>query len=150
MKDKVYLVQEYCQGGSLLEYLAKKGGQPVEEEVVRGITKQLVRVVRYLKKCNVVHRDIKPENILLTGQLIGEGGIPEVKLGDLGLSGIVGGGRGETLTQPYGTIIYAAPEILCDRAYDWQVDVYSLGVTVFGVCSSRVPFKKGEPSKLLE
>ena len=73
---------------------------------MRGIAAQLVAVLVYLKSSNVVHRDLKPENVLLTGQLIQEE-IPEIKLTDLGLSGILA--PGETSLKSFGTLLYAAP-----------------------------------------
>lgn len=100
------MVHEYCSGGNLLEYLLRVK-KPLSETVVRGMAKQLVSVLKYLKSCNVVHRDVKPENILLTGKFLEGGEIPELKVTDLGLCGFLE--NDETLSQPFGTIIYAAP-----------------------------------------
>ena len=61
----------------------------------------------YLKRYNVIHRDLKPENILLTGNFLKDTQIPEIKLTDFGLSGILG--KGETSVQSFGTLLYAAP-----------------------------------------
>ena len=78
------------------------------EVTVRGIALQLASVLKYLKACNVLHRDLKPENILLTASFLDkEKRIPEIKVCDFGLSCILG--NGETSSQCFGTMHYAAP-----------------------------------------
>jgi serine/threonine protein kinase len=58
-----------------------------------------------------MHRDLKLENIMMTDNT--EEGLP--KLVDFGLSKIIG--PLEKADDPFGTVGYAAPEILKKRSY---------------------------------
>ncbi len=112
-----------------------------------GITYQIAKALYYLKREGVIHRDLKPENIMLTGNYL-EDGVPELKVMDFGLSTIVG--NGQTAHEPFGTLTYVAPEILFDRDYNFQVDVYSLGSIMYQMISGRLPFNvKSEKQMVL-
>ena len=62
----------------------------------------------------------------------------ELKVVDFGLSKIVG--PNETSTQPFGTLCYAAPEILSSRPYGKEVDLWSLGVITYLFLAGSLPF----------
>lgn len=58
-KNKIYLLMEYMEEGSLFEYLKKfKNGLP-EDQVSRRM-KEMCSAVAYLHDLEVAHRDIKP------------------------------------------------------------------------------------------
>lgn len=77
---------------------------------------------------------MKPENIIVSD----DSGQPEVKITDFGLSKIVG--PKETSKEPFGTLSYAAPEILQGLPYNKAVDVWSLGIILFLILSGCLPF----------
>ena len=63
-----FLIFEYINGGNMDDYLKnniKEIGQPLSEEIVQYIMKQLVDAIKYLHDKKIVHRDIKPSNILI-------------------------------------------------------------------------------------
>lgn len=62
-RDRVYIFEEYCQGGSLAQLL--EHGRIEDEIVLQVYTLQMLDGLMYLHSKGVVHRDIKPENILL-------------------------------------------------------------------------------------
>ena len=67
-QQDIYLVMEYCNGGSLKKVLNNyqlKYGKPFSEEIVQYFMKQILSAVEYLHKLGIVHRDLKLENILL-------------------------------------------------------------------------------------
>ena len=90
----------------------------------------------------IVHRDIKLENILMTNST--DSGEP--KLMDFGLSKMIG--PNEFCNEPFGTIGYAAPEILRGRPYDKRIDIWSLGVVMFIMLTGHTPFD-GESDETL-
>ena len=74
----------------------------------------------------------------------------ELKLVDFGLSKILG--PNETSTDPFGTLViinfifilffqsYVAPEVLLQKPYGKNVDLWSLGVIVYILLSGMLPF----------
>ncbi len=70
----------------------------------------------------IVHRDIKPGNILIHSQ-----NPLHIKLTDFGLSRV-----SSDLTTFCGTAKYLAPEVYTKKSYTPVVDIWSLGVVVFG------------------
>lgn len=59
-RDKVYIFEEYCQGGSLAELL--EHGRIEDEGIVQVYTMQMLEGLAYLHSQNIVHRDIKPDS----------------------------------------------------------------------------------------
>lgn len=59
-RDKVYIFEEYCQGGSLAQLL--EHGRIEDEAVIQIYTLQMLDGLVYLHSRDVVHRDIKPDS----------------------------------------------------------------------------------------
>ena len=67
-EEKLYIVQEYCNGGGLDKFLEKyheesKKGLP--EEMVQYIMRQILSAMEYLSSKEIMHRQIKLDNILI-------------------------------------------------------------------------------------
>jgi serine/threonine protein kinase len=82
----------------------------------------------------IAHRDIKLENIIMAR----EGDDSDIKLIDLGLSKLLG--PTDTSTDPFGTLAYVAPEVLLQKPYRFEVDLWSTGVIVYVLLSGLLPF----------
>lgn len=86
----------------------------------------------------IIHRDLKPDNIGLCDGV--------VKIFDFGLS-ISVRQREESvaayeMTGCTGTFRYMAPEVALGKPYSEKVDVYSFGILLWQIVTSRVPFRK--------
>lgn len=81
-----------------------------------------------------MHRDLKLENIMMSDDT--EHSMP--KLVDFGLSKIIG--PLEKAKDPFGTVGYAAPEILKKMSYGKSVDIWSLGIIIYALLSGSLPF----------
>jgi len=88
----------------------------------------------------IVHRDIKLENILLDAG-------NRIKLIDFGLAANTMPGK--KLKVHCGSPSYAAPEIVARRLYDGPpVDVWSLGVVLYGMICGHLPFHASDNKKV--
>ena len=92
----------------------------------------------------MAHRDIKPENLLLVsnGGPVQRSNIAahRVVLADFGLSNVMSAGQ-SFLKTPCGTPDYVAPEVLENKGYGIECDVWSAGVVAFLILSGHPPFK---------
>jgi NIMA (never in mitosis gene a)-related kinase len=61
----VDIVMEYCQGGSLLDLIAKSKseGKKISEEEIWRIFYQLAQAIEYIHADLIIHRNINPSNV---------------------------------------------------------------------------------------
>ncbi|XP_053281522.1 NUAK family SNF1-like kinase 1 [Pleuronectes platessa] len=139
-RDKIVIVMEYASRGELYDYIQER--RRLAETEARSIFRQITSAVHYCHKNGVVHRDLKLENILLDQDF-------NVKLADFGLSNHFQRG---TLLQTYcGSPLYAAPEIVKGLPYQGpEVDCWALGVLLYALVYSSMPFDGASHSMLTE
>lgn len=59
-RDKVYIFEEYCQGGSLASLLEL--GRIEDEHIIQVYSMQMLEGLAYLHSKGIAHRDIKPDS----------------------------------------------------------------------------------------
>ncbi|CDJ43412.1 CAM kinase, CDPK family, putative [Eimeria tenella] len=128
----VYLVSEFCPGGSLYDYLAAL--QKCPEELARTWALQMVQAIGYLQGCGIVHRNLRLESWQLTRQEIS----PPLKLHGLSHSTRWHKKEGR-LNAACGILAYTSPDVLLGRYTD-ACDMWSLGVIVYQLLCGRPPF----------
>ena len=129
-----YIVMEYAPKGNLYK-------KRFNSNEVRKIIFQVVSALRYCHRKNIIHRDIKPENIVLL--LDGT-----VKLIDFGWSCVYD--DNDPPDEKSGTTIYNPPEMLRGECYDYAVDVWQVGVLMYELLSSKLPFDGPSEKKTKE
>ncbi|XP_050208371.1 serine/threonine-protein kinase ATG1t isoform X4 [Mercurialis annua] len=140
-EDSIFLVFEYCKGGSLAAYIQNHGR--VHEGIARRLMQQLGAGLKILHCHHIVHRDLKPENILLSTQ---EADMV-LKIADFGLSRVVQPGKyAETVC---GSPLYMAPEVLQFQGYDDKVDMWSVGAILFELLNGSPPFHVATEHQLM-
>ena len=123
--DKIYIVMEYYEGGTLKQYIQDNQNK-INEDKARIIIKQLLNALSYLHYvCDICHRDIKPENIML----LKKDDINTIKLLDFGLSS--DSFESKSYMENCGTLIYMAPEQINNMSYSKIVDIWSVGIILY-------------------
>lgn len=128
-----YLIMEYCSGNDLFTYLEIRHFKLTEKQACL-IIQRILSAIYYIHSFGIVHRDIKPENILMTTNK--ENATPKIL--DFGLSKIIA--PDEFCVEPYGTLMYVAPEILESKPYNMCVDLWSIGVISYLLLTGILPF----------
>ncbi|NEO57463.1 MAG: protein kinase [Okeania sp. SIO3B5] len=133
-----YLVQEYIEGKNLAQELKEQG--TFNEQKIRKFLREILPVLQFIHKNQVIHRDIKPENIIRRGTNESEY--------DWGINlYLVGFGAAKAISAnpavKSGTVIgspeYTAPEQLIGQAV-FASDIYSLGVVCIQLMTLLDPF----------
>lgn len=127
--DRLYLILEYCPGGSLYDRVEKNG--PLTGDELMNVTEQLVSGVQYIHQQRIAHRDIKPQNVLFDSH-------GRVRIADFGISKL---GDGDKLCTFTCSAAYAAPEILGRKPYSpFAADIWALGVTLYYISHGKLPW----------
>ena len=131
-----YIVMELIDGITLKEYIRKRGHLTSEE-----IIKISIRVAEALKAAHengIIHRDIKPQNIMVTPS-------GEVKVTDFGIAKGVSSTTVTASGETFGSVHYLSPEQARGSKVDARSDLYSLGITMYEMATSQLPFTADTP-----
>ncbi|KAH6668248.1 kinase-like domain-containing protein [Halenospora varia] len=131
--SELSLSMEYFEFGTLDDYIT----QPIPENEVKVITRDILGALSIMHKEDFTHRDLKPSNIFVF-QKPPEATQWWVKLGDFGISK-----RAVAMTTRIGTYEYTAPEVHGfvkaddkNAPYDKFVDMWSLGCVIYEIATS--------------
>ncbi|NJN58721.1 MAG: CHASE2 domain-containing protein [Leptolyngbyaceae cyanobacterium SL_5_9] len=143
-----YLVQEFIDGHPLSEEISR--ASRLNEAEVVALLQDVLGVLEFIHKNQVIHRDIKPSNLIRRRQdgkivLIDFGAVKEIRTQIQGESGQTG------FTVGIGTQGYTPGEQLLGKPR-FSSDIYALGVTaiqaVTGLQPSQLP-EDPETSELI-
>ena len=130
-----YIITDYYPNGNLADFckIRESKGNKLTEIEIKYYVLQIVNALIYLKKNNIIHRDIKPHHLILTDKL-------NLKLCGFHVAKKLSNEK-DKITGTSGTKSYKAPEVLKNRYYSFEVDVWSLGILIYRLFTGSVPFK---------
>ena len=142
-KNNFYLINEYCSGGELYNYI---NHSKLNEQQLSVLFYQVFSGLCYLHENNILHRDMKPENILISKKeidLLTEEEYFWIQIIDFGTAKIFE--QNKTENSIVGSFYYIAPEVL-EKDYNEKCDTWSVGVILYMFLVGRPPFdgKSGE------
>lgn len=124
-----YLVMDYIQGTTLLEWFERRERKTDTATAVR-IAIQLCELFHYLhheQRVPVVYRDLKPSNVMIDESC-------HIRLIDFGVARSYKQGQTSDTLQ-LGTIGFASPEQFLGKQTDGRSDLYSLGALLYYLLS---------------
>jgi serine/threonine protein kinase len=76
--DHLYLIQELCDGGEIMDS-SESNNKALSEDDSRAYLRQMILGIEFCHRHKIIHRDIKPENVLLSSEGV-------VKICDFGVA----------------------------------------------------------------
>ena len=125
-----YIVMELIEGITLKQYINRKGLLNWKEAL--HFSMLMTKALSHAHSRGIIHRDIKPHNIMI----LKDG---SVKVADFGIARLLM--MQNTLTQEaLGSVHYISPEQAKGGNVDARSDIYSVGVVMYEMLTSRLPF----------
>jgi serine/threonine protein kinase/Tfp pilus assembly protein PilF len=131
-----YIVLEYIPGGTLKSKLKQLKSEDKSFSIgeVLDYDMQMAEGLAHAHRRKIIHRDVKTENIMLTEE-------GKVKLTDFGLAKLRGTVQKTKTGSTLGTAAYMSPEQVRGEEVDHRSDIFSLGVVLYELATSHLPFQ---------
>jgi len=157
-EDSLYMVMEYCPGGSLMRLVQETHQIKIHQQcsdqkedslllnagldldLARKYFRQLVAGIDYLHRNEIIHYDIKPDNLLLSSDK------KQLKVVDFGISAMFAKpGDDSTVSRTIGSPAFLSPEIIHAAQSEVPVsgtatDIWAMGVTLYFMLTGSLPF----------
>ena len=132
--DMDYIVMELIDGITLKQYMERRGRLNWPESL--HFISQIMKGLSHAHSRGIVHRDIKPQNIMV----LRDG---TVKVTDFGIAFLSNGSNPSN--EAIGSVHYISPEQAKGDYTDNRSDIYSAGVVLYEMLTSRLPFEGSDP-----
>ena len=136
-KENVYILLELCSNQTLNDLIKRR--KRLSEIEVQCYLLQILKGLKYIHNHKIIHRDLKPGNLFLNQKI-------QLKIGDFGLASKLEY-DGQKRYSICGTPNYIAPEILEEKGYSYEVDIWSLGVITYAMFFGVTPFETDDADK---
>jgi len=136
-QDNLYMVLEFCKGGSLMQLQPGQTVEPVSEDQARHFFRQIILAVEYLHENDIAHCDLKPDNILIMEDK------RTCKICDFGVSEMFAKHGDDSTRKSNGSPAFMAPELCIshpDGIHAYRSDIWALGCTLYCMVRGQVPF----------
>eukprot|EP01116_Phalansterium_solitarium_P017971 TRINITY_DN4582_c0_g3_i1.p1 TRINITY_DN4582_c0_g3~~TRINITY_DN4582_c0_g3_i1.p1 ORF type:complete len:317 (+),score=102.16 TRINITY_DN4582_c0_g3_i1:231-1181(+) len=135
----LYIFMEYLDQGDLFSYIQRHG--PLTENHARILFKQMAGALQYCHSKRICHHDFKLENCVINRHL-------ELRVIDFAYAMLVP--PGSKITRFPGSPAYSAPEVLFRKPHGVEIDLFSLGTSLYYMLACRFPFCDEEKTSFQE
>jgi eukaryotic-like serine/threonine-protein kinase len=141
-RSRVYMVMEWCEGKPLRQIM--DAGEVAQERAIR-VTTAVLEALQYLHDNGVAHRALTPESIMVDEH-------DKIKLINFGLASDATSRRltYTKLTDELGTVDYISPEQVAGKRGDSRSDIYSVGIILYEMLTSKLPFLGSSPAEAMK
>ena len=136
---RAFLSMEYIKGEELSSLLRRIGSLPIDKSIQ--LARQICAGLNAAHDVGVLHRDLKPANVMIDGD-------GNARILDFGLAGLSEEFSEHELAA--GTPGYMAPEQLEGREQTVKTDIYSLGLVLYELFTSKKAFEARTIGELIE
>ena len=135
-----FFSMQYIEGTTLADILQE---QDVVEKIARNVEwlVQIAAALSHSHQKGIIHRDVKPSNILIDKN-------NHPFLADFGLAQMDNSYQITKTGEVIGTPFFMSPEQVDSRKLDARTDIYSLGVILYQILTSQLPFSGNNLSQL--
>ncbi|MDQ5844895.1 MAG: serine/threonine protein kinase, partial [Acidobacteriota bacterium] len=134
-----FLSMEYIKGEELSSLLRRIGRLPADKAIQ--LARQICAGLNAAHDVGVLHRDLKPANVMIDGD-------GNARITDFGLAGLAGEFSDDELAA--GTPAYMAPEQLEGKPFTIRSDIYSLGLLLYELFTSKRAFDAATLGELIK
>ena len=125
-----------------LREVLKKFGRNVglNLKAIRSYAQQMFLALSHMKKCQILHADLKPDNILVSEKR------NLLKICDLGTAAFA---EDAEVTPYLVSRFYRAPEVILGMPFDYAIDMWSIGCTLYELYTGRILFAGADNNQML-
>ena len=134
-----FLSMEFIKGEELSSFMRRIGRLPQDKAIQ--IARQICAGLSAAHDVGVLHRDLKPANVMIDGD-------GNARITDFGLAGLAGEFGTDELAA--GTPAYMAPEQLAGKEQTVKTDIYSLGLVLYEIFTSKKAFEADTIGELIK
>ena len=166
-ESQIFFIYEYLSFGNLKKYMQEIKFYPdcFNIQTILSLISQLIKGIYILHKFGIIHRDIKTTNIMveinspikksIVSNSFGTNELQityedisnvNIKIIDFGLSKALG--INETSNDPYGSLSFKSPELILNQNYDFKVDIWALGISLYYIIYKTLPFEGGSKEEI--
>jgi eukaryotic-like serine/threonine-protein kinase len=136
---QLFLAMELVEGQTLKKLVST---EPLPLKKVLDIAIQVCDGLASAHEKGIVHRDIKSDNIMMTSK-------GQVKIMDFGLAKVKGATKLTRAGSTIGTAAYMSPEQAQGLEVDHRSDIFSLGVVLYELLTTKLPFRGEHQAALM-
>ena len=140
LDGRYFIAMEWVSGTDLKTYLVEHG--PLSPGLAAFIAVKVCDALDAVHHSGLLHRNIKSQNVLVTGE-------GEIKVNDVGLSGLYSESGLSRTNVMVGSVGYMSPEQARGEQVGPQADIYSLGILLYEMLTNRLPFQSKDTWEVL-